>query len=143
MPGFLKKKEYIPPVEEKNYVGINNDLIEQEILKRVAFKMSEFKTSLRNIKGHLTSIHSPAELHDKKENAYLAKAIGIVEERLDKETNMGGIYDGLFYRQLVEDKNKLVDEISNVVLKRGTSDYPEKSSRINNLIEQHIYKNNI
>jgi len=135
----------IPPYisEEKNFVGINNDLIELEIHKRVQFKMSEFNTSLRNIKASLNSHYSLLELPEKIENQRLAKAIAIVEERLQKETNMGGIYDRLFYDNLINDKNKLVDEITKTIIKREDRDFQHKQSKVNNLIEQHIYKHNI
>ena len=134
-------KEYAPEV--KNYVGINNDLIEEEILLRVAFKMQQFDESIDNIKKRLEFQFKNGTDREIQEEVRLGKALGILRERLHKETNMGGIYDGTFLERMREDKNKLVDEVMEVTLDRSDTHFGRKQSRVNNLIEKHIYKNTL
>lgn len=132
--------------EIKSYVGINNHLIEQEINQRVDFKMSELNTSLTNIAERIKqgTLINPTQTREAfTSKLQLSNAITLLQERFNKERYMGTNRDGLLYQEIIKDKNKLVDSITKEILIKTDREFPRKASKINNLIEKHIYKNNI
>tara|TARA_R110002050_G_scaffold79261_11_gene169425 strand:+ start:22602 stop:22952 length:351 start_codon:yes stop_codon:yes gene_type:complete len=113
--------------------------IEQEINRRVNFKMKEFKTSFIN---HLEW----AKHKDKVSLGHLHyrgkfEAYTEIEKSLEKEINLPTIYDGDYEKMLRTRKNKMIDELSGRLLKIGTREYDSNIRAITNIVEKYLEYN--
>tara|TARA_R110000796_G_scaffold162503_2_gene279303 strand:- start:11955 stop:12308 length:354 start_codon:yes stop_codon:yes gene_type:complete len=115
---------------------MEKELIENEIQRRVDFKMQEIESQLRNClkAAKLADKHSWGHVYTRG----FLKAFQIINDVLDKEINMGTPYDGDFNKRLWLRKEETVDKLSDRLLNRGEYDYMHKKSFINNQIEDFI-----
>lgn len=115
---------------------MNDILIENEIQRRVDFKMKEFRTSFNNRLEW-------AKKHDKMSFGHLfyrgkLEAWNEMKNALDKEIHMGTPFDEDFKKRVWIKKEKIVDKISDRILKKGTKEYWQLKSFINNCVEDFI-----
>ena len=115
---------------------MNQILIEKEIQRRVAFKMHEFKTAFKN------ALERSKFFDDKSQCliTFRARRIALEEigEILDKEINLPTIYCGNFDERTWKRKEKIVDKLSDRLLKMGNRNFYHEKSFINNCIEEFI-----
>lgn len=116
--------------------SIEERVIENEINRRVAFKMAE-------IRSQFTQGLEVAKLVDTASWGHLytrgfLKSYQIVNDVLEKEILMGTPYDGDFEHKIWLRKEKLVNDLSSRLLKKGTRDYDRLKSFINDKIENFI-----
>jgi hypothetical protein len=111
-------------------------LIENEVNKRVAFKMEEIRSQFLN-RLAISKLADRASWGHVYTRGNL-KAWEDVKEVLNKEISMGTPYDGNMAERVWKDKEAVVDKLSNRLLKRGTRSYDYDKSFINNCIEEFI-----
>lgn len=118
--------------------------IEKEITDRARFRFNEFCDAFRNAvkRSEMWAWYS-GDSSTRGDGVRIAYKE--FDEILKKETSLPTALDGQFYEKLRRDKeefekkkNKAVEELSDRILKRGTSDYHQKQQAIVQIIEKML-----
>ena len=115
---------------------MDKQLIENEIQRRVGFKMQEIESQLR-MGLEAAKFADRMSWGHVYSRGFLSAYKAIIEV-LEKEINMGTPFDGDLKKRTWLRKEEMVDKISDRLLKLGTRDYMYHKSFINNCIEDFI-----
>lgn len=120
---------------------MNDIMIEKEVQRRVEFKMNEFWDAFNNtVNRHKHFLWATMNRKQSLKEQYYIEALKEIKEILSKEINLPTALDGETKKYIWEEKEKLVDKISDRVLKKCTHDYWPAKSFINNCLEDFIYE---
>jgi len=120
---------------------MNENIIESEIMKRVAFKLSELKDAITNSINRNKHFRRATWIRneDRIKYQHYMEAFELFNEIFEKEKSLGTALDGNIKERMWKEKEILVDKISDRLLKHGDIDYYHKKSFINNCLENFVY----